>query len=727
MTMVRVGALLTACLVAVGGRASAGDEWRAVEQPDLKMQIIEAAPLYEVIVGVPIFTAALGPQWWAPNPDGKTHDVVQWYYQSYTGPNLGVVMDLGTGETKHIRMPLGEQSRGGTAVGPDGKVYHASNAPGGMRLTVYDPATNEFADRGVVVKDLGGERNDLTVGTDGKIYGTGSYDALGKAGAYQVDLQTGEVTDYGPIGPSHKPEGVWGYTLAADDRYVYVASGKIPWYLVAYDRQEKKDAVILETARTGEDLQIRQLPDGAVATRYLGFRGTYGPGGYDKKVEYWLYQGRAIEKKADDEAPPWPASAARAPRAPEAPRPEVFGGRLEPTREGAAEFWYRYPGAATAAAPAAPPADDETPEERALREGWKVIRFRTRVYCNRRTTWIRELPDGRIVGASDAYQGNFIYDPATDELTHPGKIHLSQYSAVIHDGKVWMCGYPSSVLYVWDPSQPWTAQTSEFLKKPVSEYEKTANPHLVTSLRPQSGVHHPYAAAVGANGLLYFGGRWYRDGIQGGLAWYDPRTGEAGGLRDPFNNYQVHHATTVNDGKWLVLSTNAVPDPARGTPKPGQGKVFVLDTATSTILRDVEPVPGLDYTGPIAGVGGTRVMGMCSDPEDPTGSLLYGLDVATGEVAFRKKLPFPLEWRVRRMSHGGGMFDFRMGPDGCVWTFIGNALVRIHPSDARIEVVGMARVGGSLAFSGADLYMSGGEALRKEPDILNRVGARTRP
>jgi len=708
----RYGVVVVAMLIwlSVVVFAHAG-EWRAKEQPDLKLKIVEAEPLYEVGVGIPITTVQLGPQWWAPNPDGKTHDVIQWYYPSYLGPNIGAVMDLGSGVVKQIRMPPRQQCRGGTILGPDGKIYHASVKLGvGMNLHIYDPTTNEFTDHGVIVPDLGGEKNDLTIGTDGKIYGTGSYGALGRAGAYQIDPVTGKVTNYGPIGPSHKPEGVWGYSLAADDRYVYVASGKIPWYLVAYDRQTGKDEVILETARAGEDLQIRQLRHGAIATRYLGFKGTYVEGGYERKVEYWLYQGRAIEKKDPNEAPPWPMPKDSKPWVSEPPRPETWQGRLQPTRDGAVEFWYRYRWQMVEEVTAA----GELPEAR----GWKVIRFKTPMYENRRTTWVRELPDGRIFGQSDAYQGNFIYDPQTEELTHLGKIHLSQYSAVIHDGKVWLCGYPSSALYVYDWSRPWTANTTEFMGKTISERAPDANPRYLLVLRTWSGVHHPYAAAVGANGLLYFGGRWYRDGIQGGLAWYDPKTGAAGGLRDPFNNYQIHYATTAAEGTILVLSTRAVEDRARGVPKPSQGCLFVLDTARNQVVRTIEPVANLDSTGPILGVGGTRVLGMCSDPDDPTGSLLYGVDVGTGQVAFRKKLPFALEWRVRHDRHDGGMFDFRLGPDGKVWTFIGNALVRINPEDAEIEVVGMARIGGSMAFSGRDLYLSGSVELRKVPDVI---------
>ena len=220
--------------------------------------------------------------------------------------------------------------------------------------------------------------------------------------------------------------------------------------------------------------------------------------------------------------------------------------------------------------------------------------------------------------------------------------------------------------------------------------------------------------------MVYFGGVWYRDGNGGGVAWYDPKTGQAGGIRDLFGNYQIHGMTTAADGKLVVMSTRAVEDPFRNVPKPAQAKLFVLDTATKKIVRDIEPIRGLESSGYIAGVGGTRVMGMCVDPTDPEATLLYGADVATGQTCFVKKLPFPLEYRARHDSPSG-MFDFRMGPDGRVWTFIGNALVRINPADAMIETVGMARVGGALAFSGNDLYMAGSTELRKEPDLLAKV------
>ena len=57
-------------------------------------------------------------------------------------------------------------------------------------------------------------------------------------------------------------------------------------------------------------------------------------------------------------------------------------------------------------------------------------------------------------------------------------------------------------------------------------------------------------------------------------------------------------------------------------------------------------------------------------------------------------------------------WDFRLGPDGMVWTFVGDAMVRIDPSDGAIRPVG--KLGpGRIAFSGGNVYLGGTTAVRR--------------
>ena len=159
-------------------------------------------------------------------------------------------MDLASGELKQDGIPLRRQIHiAGEVLAPNGKLYLATpdRQNPGMDVFVYDPAANAISDLGVVVPRLGGEKRCMCVGTDGKVYGTGSYWPESKVGAYAIDPATNRVTDYGPIGPSHHPSPSWGDGIAADERYIYLVSGRVPYYLVAYDKQTGKDEVLAAT------------------------------------------------------------------------------------------------------------------------------------------------------------------------------------------------------------------------------------------------------------------------------------------------------------------------------------------------------------------------------------------------------------------------------------------------------------------------------------------------
>ena len=109
-----------------------------------------------------------------------------------------------------------------------------------------------------------------------------------------------------------------------------------------------------------------------------------------------------------------------------------------------------------------------------------------------------------------------------------------------------------------------------------------------------------------------------------------------------------------------------------------------------------------------------RLLGTTEDPEVKNGGLLYGVDVRTGEVLFTKKLPDTLRFR---WGHGTTQWDYAKGPDGKVYTYLGNVLVRIHPENARVEVLGRLRRVGRMCFAGNDLYLAGDEPVRRVAGI----------
>ena len=690
-------------LTLLAAPALGAEAWTPVDQPDLAQRLAQAGRLEAEDLGAPVKSVRKGALMWVPNPDGKTYDLLQWYFRDYGGPTHVFIMDLATGELKQDGIALRRQIHiCGRVLGPNGKLYLATPEwKTGMELHVYDPATNELSHRGLIVPGLTGERREMTVGTDGMIYGTGSYFSESKAGAYQIDPATDRVTIYGPIGPSHKPNSVWGYSIAADDRCVYVASGKIPWYLVAYDRVTGKDSVLLTTEKVGGIISVKQRPRGctARASKVLGTDGQRG--------EYWLYQGKAILKKDPKEAPPWDATRPLVQR-PMPPKPQVSTVRATPKSDGSAEIWWRPHRAAR---------QDVVITERIESLDWQAIRFTVPTYPMA-IYRLTELPDSRIFGTAGSYEGNFIYDPASAKTVHLGKIHLSHYATAMAGGKVYMCGYPSSPLYVYDPTRPWTANEGVPGQRPPRETDEASNPRMVTRLNKVAGTHKMYAATLGADGCVYFGGRWYRNGNGGGFAWWDPSAQAAQGTWEVFSNYQISAITAAAGGRYIVISTIAVRDAILGKPTPEQGKLFVFDTTQHRIVREIEPVAKAKAAGFVASAGADRVLGWTAHPTDPKASILYGAHAATGQVAFRKTLPCALP--VRMGSNQRESFDYRVGPHGRVWTYMQRVLVRIDPTTARVEAVGKIGGAGRLAFSGDDVYAARGTQLLRLPALAKK-------
>lgn len=699
--------------------------WKVVEQPDLADAIAKAKPLKVEAVGAcmkavrrsgPI--AANGEIGsgkgviYAPNPDGKTYDIILTYFKRYGGPNELVIIDLGSGEVKQFKQPRYMNWHLTTYVNhPNGKTYIAVYMPNKHSINIYDPATNEFQmDAFDTPSTLHGETHPLCLGPDGKLYLIGSDSTEKTATACQIDVETGDVVDYGPIGPSHAPSGCWGYFAAVDERYIYIASGKVPWWLVAYDRQTGESKVLFETEKLGRIAETKwdNRPDGEPLPTASGIK-ILGDNDSEPK-NFWLHLGTLIPRP-DKKSPPPEGCEVKKLVVNLPPKPELFLKNAAPTsRDGHCEVWCRAP-ADAAAAPENPPANAK-PEDL----GWKVFRYKVDTYPLS-SYRLRELPDGRIFGTAGSYLGHFTYDPEKKEFWQSGPYRLSHYATAIQNNVVYMSGYAHSPVYAWDLKKPWTLGLERGMPRQEEKNEEAPNPSLVTHLE-KSGAHKMYGAAVGADGRIYFGGRWYRNGAGGGLGWWDPVKKEAGGFYEIFSNYQITHMTTAAEKRYIVISTLGVRDEHLGKPTPDTGRLFVYDTEKHEIARIIDPVPGCYAAGLVEGVGDGRVLGFTHHPKDENKSVLYGVDVESGKVLFRKEVPFALGFKIgTNQSQREDLFDYRLGPDGCVWTFIGPALARVHPEDANIEVMGLTDDGlaapGRIAFIGNDIYLSGKEELRR--------------
>jgi outer membrane protein assembly factor BamB len=231
------------------------------------------------------------------------------------------------------------------------------------------------------------------------------------------------------------------------------------------------------------------------------------------------------------------------------------------------------------------------------------------------------------------------------------------------------------------------------------------NPKFAGYIGRKDDTHTPLAGTVGAaDGCVYNAGITYgrrREG--GGFGWYNVKTKEIGGM--PIDGHRFFWMKAVADGRYVLLSSKFK----------GEGMLFCWDTtkrdfAWQKKILD-QPTPG-----PIEeALPGGLVMGHTTATEGD-GGLLYGLRADTGEILWHKEVPagpITAQSRVRRHA-----YSFRRGPDGHIWAYFGNTLVRINPRNVKVEAVG--KIPGQpvqIAFAGGRVYVASGAKLRRIKDL----------
>ena len=90
-------------------------------------------------------------------------------------------------------------------------------------------------------------------------------------------------------------------------------------------------------------------------------------------------------------------------------------------------------------------------------------------------------------------------------------------------------------------------------------------------------------------------------------------------------------------------------------PGAAAAKLFIYGVAAEKIVREIVPIAQGRTTGLIAEVAAGRLLGLTTDREHADRSILYGVDVATGDVLFRRTLPSPVSTDAYLAALGGSL------------------------------------------------------------------------
>ncbi len=225
--------------------------------------------------------------------------------------------------------------------------------------------------------------------------------------------------------------------------------------------------------------------------------------------------------------------------------------------------------------------------------------------------------------------------------------------------------------------------------EPTEAEQLNAKPRRLDWSLGNCGLLALVSFVPGPGGRLLFTGRRYANGPADAVGWMDPETLECEACWEPFAADPIVDVAAVPDRDLIAVTTSGK-----------QGRVVFLTMPELAIAGTAIPVKGAVSAGRIVPAGPGRLLGVTRGKD---GFVLYGLSAEDLRVAFTKKLS---------AVPARGLPEFRPGPGGDLFGFLGRVLIRIDPQDARVTVLGTTTPG-DPAFADGSLYLAGTPWLRR--------------
>ena len=453
--------------------------------------------------------------------------------------------------------------------------------------------------------------------------------------AMRFDPVTGASVDYGPQGPEAKG-GL--YHVAADDQYLYSTLGGRPYILNAYHFETAEQEVVA-TFELPERAVLVRRPQGVFVIVDRQHKSLLMTQPTDDIVRVYHLEHKRLTPV--DALPPEPD--------PEAGQPAILATSPVCRGDGTATLWYQPPG-----------------------EEWKSVTFQagdSPSYMFRLGAY-----EGKLIGSSEDPYNLFTYDPATGDKSLPGGIELHTYAFRECGGLVYFVGYSGGRVYAWDPERPWTLNPPNPLVEPPDTASPESNPRIVANFELQRRC---YTIVLAADGRLYVPCGAYIESIPGGLlGWYDPSSGESGGIRDAFEHAKGMDAETALDGRYVVTASVPWPEP---TPGFREADLVIYDTLEKKVTGRVAPRPGCMACSTIIEWEPGRIVGrFTEDEQSPADAVttFYTMDVEAQTCETILQLPGVPQQRMIRLDNGS---------IGCLF---GDRILLIDPGARTCEAAG---------------------------------------
>ncbi|MBI3919973.1 MAG: hypothetical protein HY318_01045 [Armatimonadetes bacterium] len=481
--------------------------------------------------------------------------------------------------------------------------------------------------------------------------------------AMRFDPRTGEFVDYGVQGPECRG-GI--YHTACDGKFLYTTMGREPFYLLAMSLETREQEILLQLPYP-ERLVLESRQDGVFARREKQPWAT----GETEVLGYCSLTNKVLTEISD-----WPEPEPHKEAPGSIVKPKVLSEREPPMcrADGTATLWYQSQG-----------------------EDWRSVTFvagSSPSYLFRLGTF----GDGKVVGASEDPYNLFQYDPITGDFTVLGAPYgLHVYAFQGCGGKGYFVGYSGAPVYEWDPGRPWTCLPATPDSAVPDARSPEANPRLVASMENQ---RRAYDIVLAADGRLYVPCSAYVEALPGGLlGWYDPRTGEAGGTRDGFEEYRGFDAETSDGGRYVVCTTVPWPTPEFS----GDAMLVSYDTTEHEVIGRVPILPGSGEQSPLVEWRPGLVVGYIADL-DADNFAFYLFDVRQQKVEVGLRQEGNLHGKLLKL------------PDGMIGFLEGDVAWCLDPDTWRASPFGrLPRPPRDWMVLGQDLYL-----------VLNTHAARVR-